>query len=116
MKPILILVLSSSMVASHCPELKAGDRAKSIERAQVELLSARHYCELLLAAGRAGNRYSLEERRSGLKRHYLETQVQLLERGYRILDSEKHPGRIALARASRTERIWWRRLKDCFGE
>ena len=114
MKSLVIFALSAWAGLSPCMASQPST-PKSIEREQIEFLSARQYCALLLAASRAGRKYSLDERRSGLKKHRSETELRFLQQGYTILDGGRRPRRLTLARDERAARILWHHLYECFG-
>ena len=90
-----------------------ASKKKTIERADLELLSARQYCLLLLAAARTGHHYSVEARKSGLKRHYQETVLYFLNEGYEIREDNRPVGRTLPDRNDHAARVWRHRFIDC---
>ena len=116
MNSILVAASLIFIVISSCGGSENASREKTIDRAQLKLLSARQYCVLILAASRKGHQYPLEARKSGLNRHYKETVLYFLSQGYEIRDDNEPRVRTLPARNDPSGRIWRHLLVDCFGK
>ena len=116
MNSILVAASLIFVVISSCGGSENASREKTIDRAQLKLLSARQYCVLILAASRKGHQYPLEARKSGLNRHYKETVLYFLSQGYEIRDDNEPRVRTLPARNDPSGRIWRHLLMDCFGK
>jgi len=77
-------VLAFTLLAGPCTSGETQNDAQPISENAVRVASARLYSDILIRACKNGWRYPPRQIENGFNRHFEETKLQLISRGYRI--------------------------------